>query len=169
MSAKRSGKSQRDPAMPMDQKWEEPVFRGLTLLGEWRTCPAMVMAQERGSVALEEFEVSQKVGCTTDAIEQWLAEYWIEHSIQAVMDGTESAGDRSLSLVRQCRLARPKQVLGDRYTGYFQVRLFSPRAGTEQISSGRRRSTWPGAALDELYKSAAAAWATSDRAFGVGA
>jgi hypothetical protein len=51
----------------------------------------------------------------------------IEHNIHAVMDGTERAGERTMSLVRQYS-GSTKVVLGDSYYGYFQVRLFSPTA-----------------------------------------
>ena len=100
-----------------DDPWKGPGFKGLKLLGEWRSCPAMLTAQERGSVVLEESELCQQIGCSAATIEEWLEKYWIEHDIHAVVDGTES-----------CGAGRPpsKVVLGTRFTGYFQVRLFSP-------------------------------------------
>jgi hypothetical protein len=90
----------------------------------------MLTAQER-SVAMEESELCQQIGCSAATIEEWLEKYWIEHDIHSVVDGTESCGTPSLSLVRQYSgfgAGRPpsKVVLGTRFTGYFQVRLFSP-------------------------------------------
>jgi hypothetical protein len=73
----------------------------------------MATAQERGSTVLEESELLQKVGCPAEVVEDWLADYWVEHDIHAVASGQERTYEKTLSLVRQC----------DRY---FQVRLFSP-------------------------------------------
>jgi hypothetical protein len=97
--------------MVNDHGWKEPEFKGLTLAGTWRDCPAMLMAQQRGSEALEESDLWEQ-GCSPDTVDRFLSKYWIEHDINAVMNGAESVSAQTLSLVRQS-------------TGYFQVRLFS--------------------------------------------
>jgi hypothetical protein len=117
--------NQTNPTIINDDPWKGQGFKGLQLLGSWRNCPAMLTAQERGSVALEESELCQQIGCSAETIEQWLEKYWIEHDIHAVIDGTESCGAPSLSLVQQY------STLGFRHPdaeGYFHVRLFSPTA-----------------------------------------
>ena len=114
----------------MDAKWEAPQFKGLTLLGSWRECDVMTSAEQRGSTVLDESTLCSEFGLQSDAIEEWLSEYWTEHNLHAVMEGEETCANRTLSLVRD-----HGGVDWDRFTPmpsemlrHFQVRLFSPNA-----------------------------------------
>jgi|HubBroStandDraft_1064217.scaffolds.fasta_scaffold582625_1 hypothetical protein len=52
--------------MLSDHGCKEPKFKGLTLAGEWPSdCPAMLMAQQRGSEPLEESQLWE-YGCSSD-------------------------------------------------------------------------------------------------------
>ena len=77
--------------------WKEPEFKGRTLKGRWQDCSAMVRAVDES--------VLGENGCSTDTVERFLAEYWIERDVN-------SLSGRTLVLVRQ-------------HQGYFQVRFFS--------------------------------------------
>jgi hypothetical protein len=125
-------------------KWEKPEFKGLTLLGPWRDCSAMTMAQERGTVIVEEADLCREVGCSPEALDDYLAEYFVEHDIHALTDGKEHAAERTLSVVREHDgvrwdgfTSKPKGV----QPLHFQVRLFSPndRADNEWPEKLRRR------------------------------
>ena len=109
-----------------NSKWEKPEFKGLTLLGPWRGCNAMTMAQERGTFVIEEADLCQEVGCLPETVEEFLAAYFVEHDIHAVTEGKEGVTGRTLSVVRV--LPGPREN--------FQVRLFS--------QNDRADSTWPG-------------------------
>jgi hypothetical protein len=124
--------------------WEKPEFKGLTLLGPWRECDAMTMAQEKGTVIVEEVDLCREVGCQPETIEEYLSEYFVEHDIHAVMEGKEHSAERTLSIIREHD--------GVRWDGFspkprgvqplhFQVRLFSPndRADSEWPERLRRR------------------------------
>jgi hypothetical protein len=114
-----------------NSKWEKPEFKGLTLLGPWRECGAMTIAQERGTVIVEETDLCMEVGCQPETIEEYLVEHFVEHNIHAVMEGKEGAAERTLSVVREHSEPRV----------HFQVRLFSPndRADSEWPERLRRR------------------------------
>jgi hypothetical protein len=64
--------------MVNDQEWKEPEFKGLTLLGTSRDCQAMIMAQGRECLVVEEAELCQEIGCPANTVVQWLAKYWID-------------------------------------------------------------------------------------------
>jgi len=112
-------------------KWEKPEFKGLTLLGPWRECDAMTLAQDRGTVIVEEADLCREIGREPETIEEYLAEYFVEHNIHAVMEGKESTTARTLSVVREHTDPRV----------HFQVRLFSPnnRADSEWTEKLQRR------------------------------
>jgi len=127
-----------------NRKWEEPEFKGLTLLGGWRDCDAMIMAQKRGTVVIEETDLHREIGCSPEVIEAFLAEYFMEHDIHAVMEGKEHAAETTLSIVREHDGVHwdgfsPKP--GGVQPLHFQVRLFSPneRADNEWPEKLRRR------------------------------
>jgi hypothetical protein len=117
--------------MVENRKWQGPDSKGVTLMGLWRECAAMVRAQERGSTVLEESDLCNELGVEPEALEAWLSEYWVEHGIRAVAEGKERCADRTLSLVRPYD--------GVRWDGFsprpkgtrpqcFSVRLFSPNS-----------------------------------------
>jgi hypothetical protein len=112
-----------------NSKWEKPEFKGLTLLGPWRECNAMTMAQKIGTVVMEEADLCLELGCQPEALDEHLSEYFVEHDIHAVMSGKEGSAERTLSVVRE-----HDRVQWDGFTSkpkgvrplHFQVRLFSP-------------------------------------------
>ncbi len=113
----------------MNEKWTEPNFKGLCALGNWRECEAMILAQKRGSVALEESQLCEIAGIHSTSLEAWLDSGWIEHSIHGVANGTEHCAARTLSVVRQEKglkwdgfTPKPRGVKPE----HFRVRLFSP-------------------------------------------
>jgi hypothetical protein len=114
-----------------NSKWEKPEFKGLTLLGPWRDCEAMIMAHERGSFVVEEADLCRQVECLPERIEEFLAANFIEHDIHGVTEGKEHVTECSLSIVREhdgvqwdgfSPKLRGVQPL------HFQVRLFSPKS-----------------------------------------
>jgi len=68
-------------------------------------------------------------GCASDTLERFLEKYWIEHDINAVMDGAEPVSAQTLSLVRQS-------------AGYFQVRLFSTGCHPPETTSELLLGLW---------------------------
>jgi hypothetical protein len=110
-------------------RWEDPFFKGLTLLGFWNESEAISEAKKQGSIPLEESELCEQLGIPPGDLEAWLSKHWIEHNILAVMDGKDKCGGPSVSLIRQHDGARWDGFSRRRKNGKpacFQVRLFSP-------------------------------------------
>ena len=102
------------PAKPGNTARGGPESLGLMLLGAWCGSPAILGAYERNSIVVDEADFCRTVECAPGQLDDYLLSHWREHSIHAIMDGTEHVEENNLSLVKQ-------------YDGYFTVRLFSPR------------------------------------------
>ena len=120
-------------SLPMNNsKWEKPEFKGLTLLGPWRDCEAMMTAQERGSFVVEEADLCRQVECPPERIEEFLAANFMEQDIHGVMEGKERTRESSVSVVREHTTPR----------AYFQVRLFSPKSPARISMALTANSEW---------------------------
>ena len=101
---------------------------GLTLLGNWRDCPAIQGAFDRGSMVFEEQELSEHIGRSPEQLENWLIEHWLEHNIKATMEGREEVSENNMTATFQ-RFS-PRE--------HFAVRLFSPRQPDSEMVQGLR-------------------------------
>ena len=113
---------------------------------EWAYVKPLVVqgTSATASAPAQEADLCREVGCSPEALDDYLAEYFVEHDIHAVMDGKGRAAERTLSVVRE-----HDGVRWDGFTSkpegveplHFQVRLFSPndRADNEWPEKLRRR------------------------------
>ena len=97
--------------------WDKPAFKGLSVLGD--------VALTGTSAVFSEADLCDLAGCEPEGLEDWLARYWREHDIHAVMEGSEAPGPHSMLLKRQTGFK--KRVLGE-VREHVLWRMFSPSA-----------------------------------------